>query len=88
MKCTWYTSVRAGAAEVVAGAVVVVVAGDFAVDVDEVLAAAGDFADVACDEVFGAAVELCAELNPAGRRARRAIARSGLIGFMETEPFF
>jgi hypothetical protein len=41
----------------VAGAVVVV-AGDFAaVDVDEVLAAAGDFAS---DEVFGAAGEVCA----------------------------
>jgi hypothetical protein len=63
-------------------------AGDAAVvAAGEVAAAAVDFVE-AGDEVFGAAGELCAWLNPAGRRARRAIAKSGLIGFIEKEPFF
>jgi hypothetical protein len=61
------------------------------------VAAAGEVGDVevlagdvfaATAEVFGAAGELCAEHNPAGRVARRAIAKIELIDFIETEPFF
>jgi hypothetical protein len=78
----------AGDAEVVAVDVeageLAVVAGDFAVAGDGEVFAAGDFTDAGEVEVFG---ELCAKARLAGRAARRAIARSGLIGFMETEPF-
>ena len=82
----------AGDAEVVAVVVVVagevVVAGDgdvFAAAAGEVLAvAAGEVLAAAAGEVFG---EVCGKANPAGRAARRAIARIERMGFMETEPF-
>lgn len=72
----------AGAVAAVAGEVAVVAAGDV------LAAAAGDVLAAAAGEVFAAAAgELCPELNPAGRAARRAIARMDL-SFMETESFY
>jgi hypothetical protein len=71
--------------------VVVVVAGDVVIagDADVFAVAAGEVFAAAAGDVFAAAAgELCAKANPAGRAARRAIARIRLMGFMETEPFF
>jgi hypothetical protein len=68
-----------------------VAAGDVAAaagELDDAEVLAGDvFAEAG--EVFAAEeAEVCACDNPAGRAARRAIAISELIGFMETESFY
>jgi phage baseplate assembly protein gpV len=81
----------AGEAEVVGAVVVVVVvvaagelavvAGDFAVAGEVFAAAAGEVFAVAGE--VGAFGEVWAKANPAGRAARRAIARIERMGFME-----
>jgi len=77
---------------VVAVVVVVVVAGEVVVvaGAGDVLAeAAGEVFAVAAGEVFAAAEgELCPKANPAGKTARRAMVRVGMIRFIDMEPFF
>jgi hypothetical protein len=77
---------------VVAVVVVVVVAGEVVVVAgagDVFGATAGEVFVVEAGEVFAAAAgELCPKANPAGRTASRAIAKIGLMRFMETESFY